>query len=834
MCEDTLNCYWWAEEYECLDEKDAYCLETFDGQEALCNADANCTWSDCLDACAAILVDEIEECTTVNNGVASLEFTIPANMSSGAKVLWADIEDADTELTEFLDLLLVVQGADSSYDVIVPSGVPVVNAGKLIEVEINTTKAGMSLAPFAMHLEKVGNGISMNQMMGGGSESGKEDWYESPIYFEPDNSVHSAILARDRKASFFAMVPIITKGSQWYGPEDFDDVVFIEYKVNSTTGQCRKDAQCSDNNNLTVDKCVFYECVYRNLSQINLSNGECWRDDQCNTDNDTNTIEACWNFRCEFIQDSECQYDYECNDNDGQTVDMCVNYRCEYKSSSHLDCIADSDCNDNNLNTYDSCDYGVCNYVDKSTVECTSDSQCYDNDSLTFDWCDSYSYTCVHNQEGVGCWSDWDCNDNNSATINRCDYGQCVFINSSLFECTQDADCVDNVTESYDFCDMGYGKCVHNFNTECNQENAYLECDDYDPATYDYCNSGMCAHIGYGFVQCWSDYDCDNGMGLCEDFQCFFPQAECEDDWDCDDSDPETFDLCDRGMCKFEEAGEVMFEYNQSHLWNLNWSLEMADEQNPQGNPAADIVKVKSADNSYYVYLQLGLGGLNMWNGGVPACGGTYRTNVTEMNISVYLDTISGEGDASYNDADYMMHFEFDGGWPYSRVYEYDGTWVGTDTWLDWELDCSLATLDIAVYKDNVNISLDEAIGIRARVYNNIGAADYAPNAGMYSYVADASDLDEDWGNCPEGMVDDQCFCGGVFTDEPMWCCNSTFQTEACGGGGLYPDCYPEHLSEMGQALESCWCGSTLATTGQYCCGEDNVQGVPCGPPPGS
>jgi len=81
------------------------------------------------------------------------------------------------------------------------------------------------------------------------------------------------------------------------------------------------------------------------------------------------------------------------------------------------------------------------------------------------------------------------------------------------------------------------GECSFNFKN----------CDDGNACTTDKCDllSGLCSHKEISCEQQeGSIVTCNPTNGICE------PHKQCVIDFDCDDSNDTTFDLCDKGICR--------------------------------------------------------------------------------------------------------------------------------------------------------------------------------------------------------------------------------------------------------------------------------------------
>jgi len=157
------------------------------------------------------------------SGRATLNLTIPESESGISMVM---VRVNYSELVDTQGFLVVIHQSGISINVTANS---TATPGGFIDAYINTTSTELSVAPFVMHLERIGTSIPISQMMSGGKS---ENWYDSPIYLKKGgNATHMKILAADKPGDYTAVIMFIEEGSTWFGPEDMADVIFVNYAV---------------------------------------------------------------------------------------------------------------------------------------------------------------------------------------------------------------------------------------------------------------------------------------------------------------------------------------------------------------------------------------------------------------------------------------------------------------------------------------------------------------------------------------------------------------------------------------------------------------------------
>jgi len=160
------------------------------------------------------------------------------------------------------------------------------------------------------------------------------------------------------------------------------------------------------------------------------------------------------------------------------------------------------------------------------SVECKTNEECEDYNSCTIDSCDNNE--CVHSQV--------DCHDNNECTADSCDEAS----GCQNFASMVDGDSCDdgNLCTNVSFC-FG-GKCIG----ELQEKGIKLPCDDGNVCTMEFCN--------------------------------FFKQ-KCQSDGtkDCDDSNPNTIDSCDKksGNCKNVEVCKSNYDCDDGKFCTFDYCL---------------------------------------------------------------------------------------------------------------------------------------------------------------------------------------------------------------------------------------------------------------------
>jgi hypothetical protein len=156
-------------------------------------------------------------------GEATFNLTIPEN-TSGMSVVMVSVNYSGNVDTE--GYLIVIHQEGTGINISAPQ---TASPGQFIDVYINSTNQNLSVAPFLMQIDRIGSSVSISQMMGGKKS---ESWYESPIYLRKDGvDTHMKILAKKNTGDYTAVLMFIEEDSTWYGPEDMQDVVFMDYEV---------------------------------------------------------------------------------------------------------------------------------------------------------------------------------------------------------------------------------------------------------------------------------------------------------------------------------------------------------------------------------------------------------------------------------------------------------------------------------------------------------------------------------------------------------------------------------------------------------------------------
>ena len=173
--------------------------------------------------------------TLDENGFAQLSLTIPDNVSSGPAVIFVELSNSSGDAVGWMPYIVILHaagGVNYTFDETGNSDMLVVNSSEMFGVNMHVSSSETQMDRMVMHLKKTGDAVPMSQMMGGGPESNKEDWYESSIYFNATGDLHVNILARQEPGTYYAFVPLLEKGAGvMFGPGSMLDLAFINYRV---------------------------------------------------------------------------------------------------------------------------------------------------------------------------------------------------------------------------------------------------------------------------------------------------------------------------------------------------------------------------------------------------------------------------------------------------------------------------------------------------------------------------------------------------------------------------------------------------------------------------
>lgn len=169
------------------------------------------------------------------NGFAQLSLTIPDNVTSGPAVIFVELSNSSGESVGWMPYIVILHaagGVNYTFDETGNNDMLVVNSSEMFGVNMQVNNPQTQMDCMVMHLKKTGDAVPMSQMMGGGPESNKEDWYESPLYFNATGDLHVNILARQEPGTYYAFIPLLEKGAgMMFGPGSMLDLAFISYKV---------------------------------------------------------------------------------------------------------------------------------------------------------------------------------------------------------------------------------------------------------------------------------------------------------------------------------------------------------------------------------------------------------------------------------------------------------------------------------------------------------------------------------------------------------------------------------------------------------------------------
>ncbi len=132
----------------------------------------------------------------------------------------------------YIVILHAAGGVNYTFDETGSNDMLIVNSSEMFGVNMHVSSPLTQMDRMVMHLKKTGDAVPMSQMMGGGPESNKEDWYESPLYFNATGDLHVNILARQEPGTYYAFIPLLEKGAgMMFGPGSMLDLAFINYRV---------------------------------------------------------------------------------------------------------------------------------------------------------------------------------------------------------------------------------------------------------------------------------------------------------------------------------------------------------------------------------------------------------------------------------------------------------------------------------------------------------------------------------------------------------------------------------------------------------------------------
>ncbi|MFH1530428.1 MAG: lamin tail domain-containing protein [Pseudomonadota bacterium] len=333
---------------------------------------------------------------------------------------------------------------------------------------------------------------------------------------------------------------------------------------------CLYPVDCNDSDPCTLDICQpqTLTCVHQPLA------GCCNLDTQCN-DGSPCTLDTCSNHACRNTISLEmpgcCIADADCMDVNPCTIDFCKQEPSDfYKTCHHTSpggtqcCLANPDCVDELPETIDSCvDFECQHLVDPEYCLAGPPQYCDDGDPCSVDACNLFAHLCTHSPMPDCCKANNECSDENLCTQDICQLGPHVCTHEWIPWCCLVAqDCVPYMTD-IDTCKVP--ACIDH---ECRllhipQEDCCIvdeDCDDGDACTEDICNPGNsnCSHIPKGKGCCNTVADCLEDDDPCTHVKCISDECIyqattgcCMGDWQCEDVNFCTADLCLDYECRF-------------------------------------------------------------------------------------------------------------------------------------------------------------------------------------------------------------------------------------------------------------------------------------------
>ena len=337
------------------------------------------------------------------------------------------------------------------------------------------------------------------------------------------------------------------------------------------TGCCESDAHCEDFDACTNDECNLETGECKSGDEI-INPNCCVDNSQCNDTNPCN-IDKCIGSECRYSPNVFPNCCVTQDDCDGG--DQCLVYECNTLTNQCLPpvdvvldgglqcCNSNGDCEDNNPATQNLCDFTqgppVCVFpVDEEYCD-SADDLCDDNNPCTNDACDVENDTCNHNPIAGCCQVNSQCpSDGDACTVAICltDTGSCV--NEPLPNCCNvKAECEDNNACTTDLC--GTNNTCHN-NAIAGCCNSAADCGDNNNCTVDSCVNSACVYTpqsdcctpGASQAQLINECGPISGSPSCVGWECLEgglcnyieSTSCCQDNEDCEDSDPCTTDFC--------------------------------------------------------------------------------------------------------------------------------------------------------------------------------------------------------------------------------------------------------------------------------------------------
>ena len=174
--------------------------------------------------------------TLNDNGFAQLEITVPlVNVSSGPGVLFVELLNSTDDYVGWMPYLVILHaegGVNYTFDKTGESDMLEVGSSEMFGVSLSMSNPDAQMSQSVMHIKKTGDSVPMSQMMGGGPESNKEDWYESAMFLNATGDLHMKVLSREEPGIYYSFLAFNLKGSgMMMGPENILDVAFLNYRV---------------------------------------------------------------------------------------------------------------------------------------------------------------------------------------------------------------------------------------------------------------------------------------------------------------------------------------------------------------------------------------------------------------------------------------------------------------------------------------------------------------------------------------------------------------------------------------------------------------------------
>ncbi len=180
----------------------------------------------------------LAECSGLINDTGQLDcqLQIPSwSNITGPAVVLIDIEGElnGENISDSEEYLIVIHNPTADLQMTMSSGPH--DPGSMFDVWIscNASNISLSVASFVRHMSKTGNAVPVFEVMGGGPESGKENYYENPMYFNSSAEVHLKVLAQEHPGNYTLMIPFFDKDTTSMMMAEPVEMMFSDYSVSA-------------------------------------------------------------------------------------------------------------------------------------------------------------------------------------------------------------------------------------------------------------------------------------------------------------------------------------------------------------------------------------------------------------------------------------------------------------------------------------------------------------------------------------------------------------------------------------------------------------------------